>query len=64
MNKNLNIIKKNKDVIPNELKNNYYSLLKRNYIMMSAYQIFYLYSSFNEECDYYLLKYAFKKWKK
>ena len=30
---------------------------------MSAYQIFYLYLSYNEECDYFLLKNALKKWK-
>ena len=65
LNKNTNIIKNNKNgnLVRNELNDKYYNLLKKSYVIMSAYQIFSLYSSFNEECDYYLLKSAFKKWK-
>ena len=65
LNKNRNIIKKNKNgnLLRNELNDKYYYFLKKNYIIMSAYQMFSLYSSFNEECDYFLLKQALKKWK-
>ena len=66
MHNNINLMKNysNVHLINNNIKDQYLSLLKKNYMTMSAYKIFYLYSLFNEGKDFYRLKYAFKKWKK
>ena len=66
LNKNINITKNNSNINlgNNEFKDKYISLLKKNYKTMAGYQIFYLYSLFNERVDYFKLKYAFNKLKK
>ena len=66
INKNVNMTKNNSNInlLNNEFKDKYVTLLKKNYQIMSGYQIFYLYSLFNERVDYYKLKYVFNKLKK
>ena len=65
INKNASIIEKKSNIkLRNELRGNYTSLLKKNYNTMVGFQIFYLYSLYNERDDYYKLKYIFNKMKK
>ena len=66
INKNVNMTKNNSNInlLNNEFKDKYVTLLKKNYQIMAGYQIFYLYSLFNERVDYYKLKYVFNKLKK
>ena len=66
INKNVNMTKSNSNInlLNNEFKDKYVALLKKNYQIMAGYQIFYLYSLFNERVDYYKLKYVFNKLKK
>ena len=64
INKNADIFEKKKNIkLNNELKNNYVSLLKNYYNKMVCYQIFYLYSLYNERVDYFKLKYVFNRLK-
>ena len=67
INENINIIKNNKNInllSNNDIKEKYITLLKKHNYELDAYRIFYLYSLFNDNKDFYRLKYAFKKWKK
>jgi hypothetical protein len=66
INKNVDITKNNSNInlLNNEFKDKYISLLKKNYEIMASYQIFYLYTLFTERVDYYKLKYVFNKLKK
>jgi len=67
MNENINIIKNNKDINlsdNNSIKEKYLALLKKHNYELGAYRILYLYSLYNENKEFYRLKYAFKKWKK
>lgn len=67
MNENLNLIKKNSNnklLDDDDIKEKYLALLKKHDYELGAYRIFYLYSLYNENKDFYRLKYIFKKWKK
>ena len=66
MNKNINIMQMNKNTsfLNIEFLEAYLNLLKQNNNALASYQIFYLYSLFNEENDYLNIKHAFNKWKK
>ena len=43
---------------------NYVKILEKNQKLLSSYHIYCLYSLFNNGKNFYILKYAFKKWKK
>jgi hypothetical protein len=67
INENINIIKSNKNInlLPNnDIKEKYITLLKKHNYELDAYRIFYLYSLFNDNKDFYRLRYTFNKWKK
>ena len=42
----------------------YVKILEKNQKLLSAYQIYCLYSLFNNGKNFYILKFAFKEWKK
>ena len=67
MNENINIIKNNKYInllSNNDIKEKYITLLKKHNYELDAYRIFYLYSLYNDNKDFYRLKYTFKQWAK
>ena len=67
INENLNIITYNSSINlldGNGIKEKYLTLLKKHCYELGAYRIIYLYTLYNENKDFYRLKYAFKKWKK
>ena len=67
INENINIIKNNKNInllSNNDIKEKYITLLKKHNYELGAYRIFYLYSLYNDNKDFYRLKFTFKKWTK
>ena len=59
---NINLMSKN--IYNNDLKNAYLKLLKQNYNIMAAYRIYYLYTIFNEENEFFKLRHNFNKWRR
>ena len=59
----LKLLKNSRIEIKNKISmNNYLAILENQNKLIAAYQLYYLYFSYNDDYDFYLLRYAFNKW--